>query len=64
MPEAATPVTVTVCVSLRSTSVKVTAPVAVSSVVEPVGFGWLGFDSSVIVPVCALLVIPGCRWCR
>ena len=38
VPEATTPVTVTVWVSLRSTSVKVTAPVAVSAG-RPVGFG-------------------------
>ena len=27
--------------------------------VEPVGFGWLGFVRSVIVPVCVPLVITG-----
>ena len=50
---------VTVWWSLRSTSVKVTAPVAVSAAVEPVGFGWVGLDRSAIVPVCVPLVMTG-----
>ena len=58
-PEATTPVTDTVWVSLRSTSVKVSAPVAVSAAVEPVGFGCAVLNSSVMVPVCAPLVITG-----
>ena len=58
-PEATTPVIDTVWWSLRSTSVKVTAPVAVSAVVDPVGFGWLGLDRSAIVPVCVPLVMTG-----
>ena len=59
MPEATTPVIDTVCASLRSTSVKVTAPVAVSGVAEPVGFGWLALKRSVIVPICWPLVMTG-----
>ena len=59
MPEATTPVIDTVWWSLRSTSVKVTVPLAVSSAVEPVGLGWLGLVRSVIVPVCVPLVMTG-----
>ena len=51
-PDGLTPVMVTSCVSLRSTSVNVIVPDAVSGVAEPTVSG-----ASVIAPVCALLVM-------
>ena len=59
VPEATTPVIVTVWWSLRSTSVKVTVPVAVSLAVEPVGFGCGVLNRSVIAPACSPLVMTG-----
>ena len=56
VPEVATPVTVTVWVSLRSASVKVTAPVAVSGVLEAGGSKPL---SRLIVLAAWALVITG-----
>ena len=53
-PDAATPVTVTVWVSLKSASVKNRAPFVVSGVVEPVTPA-----ISVIGPPCTLDVITG-----